>query len=128
MSKPRIISESPVSMVEVKEEIKRIKKRDAEPSFRVTKVDEYLSGFVTLSSKDEKELIEKIEKLAIPRLKDEHIKKLIDLMPINVDQIKVILQGYVITVSQDNMKKLAAVFQEYLPEEKDKPAKTESSE
>jgi len=128
MSKPRVISESPVSMVEVKEEIKRIKKRDTEPSFRVTKVDEYLSGFVTLSSKDEKELIEKIEKLSIPRLKEEHIKKLVDLMPINVDQLKVILQGYVVTVSQDNMKKLAAVFQEYLPEEKDKPAKTPGSE
>ena len=128
MSKPRIISESPVSMVEVKEEIKRIKKRDAEPSFRVTKVDEYLSTFVTLSSKDEKELIEKIEKLSIPRLKEEHIKKLVDLMPVNVEQLKVILQGYVITVSQDNMKKLAAVFQEYLPEEKDKPSKPESAE
>lgn len=128
MSKPQIISESPVSMVEVKEEIKRIKKRDAEPSFRVTKVDEYLSSFVTLSSKDEAELIGKIEKLGIPRLKDEHIKKLIDLMPVNVEQLKVILQGYVITVSQDNMKKLAAVFQEYLPEEKEAPAKAESSE
>jgi DNA-directed RNA polymerase subunit F len=128
MSKPRIISEAPVSMVEVKEEVKRIKKRDAEPSFRVTKVDEYLSSFVTLSSKEEKELIDKIEKLGIPRLKEEHIKKLIDLMPVNLDQLKVILQGYVITVSQDNMKKLAAVFQEYLPEDKDKPAKTESSE
>lgn len=128
MSKPVVISESPISMVEVKEEIKRIKKRDAEPSFRATKVDEYLSSFVTLSSKDEKELIEKIEKLSIPRLKEEHIKKMVDLMPVNLEQVKVILQGYVITVSQDNMKKLAAVFQEYLPEEKDKPAKTESSE
>lgn len=128
MSKPVVISESPISMVEVKEEIKRIKKRDAEPSFRATKVDEYLSSFVTLSSKDEKELIEKIEKLSIPRLKEEHIKKMVDLMPVNLEQVKVILQGYVITVSQENMKKLAAVFQEYLPEEKDKPAKTESSE
>jgi DNA-directed RNA polymerase subunit F len=117
MSKPRVISESPVSMVEVKEEIKRIKKRDTEPSFRVTKVDDYINSFVVLSLKDEKELIEKIEKLGIPRLKDEHIKKLIDLMPITLDQLKVILQGYVITVNQDNMKKLVAVFKEYVPEE-----------
>lgn len=128
MSKPTIISESPVSMVEVKEEIKKIKKRDAEPSFRATRVDEYLSNFVTLNSKDEKELIAKIEKLEIPRLREEYIKKLVDLMPVNLEQVKVILQGYVVTVSQENMKKLAAVFQEYLPKEKEKPAKPESSE
>jgi DNA-directed RNA polymerase subunit F len=113
MSKPKVISEAPISMVEVKEEVKRIRKRDTEPSFRVTKVEEYLNNFVTISSKQEKELTEKIEKLSIPRLKEEHIKKLIDVMPTTLDQMKVIIQGYVITVNQDNMKKLVTVFKEY---------------
>ena len=118
MGKIKIISETPMSLVEVREEIKRIKKRDTEPTFRVTKVDEYLTSFVSLSQKDEKELIEKITALNIPRLRDEHIKKLVDVMPTTLDQLKVVMQGYVITVNQDNMKKLVGVFKEYVPDKK----------
>jgi DNA-directed RNA polymerase subunit F len=113
MGKIKIISESPMSLVDVKEEIKKIKKRDAEPSFRVTKVEEYLNSFNTLSPKEEKELVEKINALNIPRLREEHIKKLVDVMPTTLDQLKVIMQGYVVTVNSDNMKKLVGVFKEY---------------
>ncbi len=118
MTKVKIISETPMSLVEVKEEVKRIKKRDAEPSFRVNKVDEYLNSFTTLSPKKEKELVDKINELNIPRLKEDHIKKLVDIMPTTLDQLKVIMQGYVITVNQDNMKKLVSVFKEYVPDKK----------
>jgi DNA-directed RNA polymerase subunit F len=118
MGKIKILSETPMSLVEVREEVKRIKKRDTEPSFRVTKVDEYLNGFTGLGIKEEKELVEKISGLNIPRLRDEHIKKLVDLMPTTLDQLKVIMQGYVVTINQDNMKKLVSVFKEYIPDKK----------
>jgi len=118
MGKPQIISEEPMSMVELKEEIKKIKKRDKEPSFRVGKMEEYLNIFVNLTPEQEKELEAKINKLNIPRLKSEHIKKIIDILPINIEQLKVVLQGYTITVNQENMKKIIAVVSEYLPKKK----------
>jgi len=118
MPNAKIISEEPMSLVELKQEVKRIKKRDKEPSFRVTKLEEYLNSFVELSVKDYKEAYEKLDKLSVPRLKDVHIKKMLDILPMNVDQLKVVLQGYSVTVSQDNMKKMMGVLKEYLPENK----------
>ena len=118
MADPKIISEEAMSLVELKAQIKRIKKRDKEPSFRVTRMEEYLNVFVTLSSKDAKELEENLMKLNVPRLKDHHIKKIIDLMPATLEQLKVILQGYALTVNQDNMKKIVAVVKKFVPEEK----------
>lgn len=105
-------------MVELKQEVAKIKKRDKELGFRVGKIEEYLNIFVTLSSKQQKELEEKLEKLKIPRLKDTHIKKIADILPVNLEQLKVVLQGYTLTVTQDNMKKIVKVVADYLPEKK----------
>ncbi len=118
MGDPKIISEEPMGMVELKEEIKRIKKRDKEPSFRVGKVEEYLNIFVDLNPKQAEELEEKIKKLNVPRLKNDHIKKIVDVLPVNVDQLKIVLQGYTLTVTQENMKKIVAVVSEYIPKKK----------
>ena len=118
MGNPEIISEEPISMVELKAEVAKIKKRDKELGFRVGKIEEYLNVFVTLNSKQAKELEEKLVGLKIPRLKDIHIKKIVDTLPVNLDQLKVVLQGYTLTVTQDNMKKIVKVVSEYLPEKK----------
>lgn len=116
MGKPKILSEKPISMVELKDEVKKIKNRDEELSFRVGKIEEYLNIFVKLSLKQAKELEDKIKKLNIPRLKDTHIKKMVDVLPANLEQLKVVLQGYTLTVTQDNMKKIVAVVAGYRPE------------
>jgi len=113
MARPEVLKETPITIVELKEEIGKIKKRDGELNFRATKTEEYLEQFVSLSQKKTEELKEKIEKLAIPRLKDEHIIKIIDLMPANVEVLKVLLQAYTITVTQENLKKIVGVVQDY---------------
>lgn len=113
MAKPDILKETPITLVELKEELEKIKKRDEELNFRANKTEEYLSQFVTLPAKKAEELKEKITKLKIPRLKDEHMAKIIDLLPTTVEGLKVILQGYTLTVSQDSMKKIVVVVQEF---------------
>ncbi|MBI2137191.1 hypothetical protein HYU12_01585 [Candidatus Woesearchaeota archaeon] len=47
-----------------------------------------------------------IRKLDVPRLRDEHIIKIVDLMPRSVDELKIIMQGSVVTISAENMKKI----------------------
>ena len=116
MANPEILSEEPISMLELKQEVNKIKKRDKELGFRIAKVEEYLNKYVKLKVKDYKDLENEIEKLNVPRLKDIHIKKIIDLLPATLDQLKVILQGYSVTVNQDNMKKIVAVVKKYIPE------------
>ncbi len=110
---PEIISEVPIDMVELSDTISKIKKRDETPSFRVTRTEEYLSSFVTLKKSESDELFNKIMKLDIPRLKDMHVKKIIDVMAASVNDLKILLQGYSITVSNENLKKIADLVKEY---------------
>ena len=73
-------------------------------------------NLATLIKQKAEELKEKLEKLSIPRLKDEHMIKIIDLMPTNTEVLKVLLQAYTVTVTQENLKKIVGVVQEYASE------------
>ncbi len=113
MLKPKVISESPVSMAALKAELEVIKTRDGELNFRGQKTEEYLQQFVKLSKEDAEELSKKIEAINIPRLKAEHISKIVDLLPANVEDLKVILQGYSLAVTNDNLNKIVEAVSEY---------------
>ncbi|MBS3132754.1 hypothetical protein J4470_01315 [Candidatus Woesearchaeota archaeon] len=103
---PKIISQTPVSMAELKSEIEGIKKREKEPSLRVTKMEDYLNSIAPLPAAKEKEVIEAVRKLDIPRMKDEFLFKIAEMMPKTVEELRIILQGYVISVTNENMKKI----------------------
>ncbi len=112
MTKPEIIDEKPINMATLKEELKKIKKRDDALNFRAERTEEYLSQFVELKDKETKDLCKKIEALDVPRLKQEHIVKLVDILPVTPDEVKLVLQGYTITVTKENMKRVADAIQE----------------
>jgi len=115
-TKPEIVEEKEVPCYEVKQEIAKIKKRDEELNFRVQKTDEYLNTFVMLSAKQGKELVEKLRSLEIPRLSDGHIYKIVDILPKTVEELKVVMQGYTLTINNDNMKKIVAAVKDIAPE------------
>jgi len=110
---PKILSEEPISSVQLKEELKNIKKRDTELNFNANKTFEYLSELTTLKEEDFDKLFKELSKLEIPRLKELHIHKIIDLMPESADELKVILQGYTITISKENIQSIADVIKKY---------------
>ncbi|MBS3097558.1 hypothetical protein J4209_02060 [Candidatus Woesearchaeota archaeon] len=107
-----IMSETPINMAQLKEELAKIKKRDKELNFRATKTEEYLNQFVTL--KNPNELVEKLTKLDIPRLKENHINKIVDTLPATVKDLKVILHGYTLTVNNENLKKIADTVNSFI--------------
>ena len=109
-----IISEKPIGMSELKQEIEKIKKRDKELGFRATRTEEYLQHFSTI--KNPEELTKKIDDLKIPRLREIHIIKIIDILPKTVDELKVILQGYTITVNNENLKKIIDTVNKFTEE------------
>ena len=61
MVKPELIEEKPITIVELKQELTAIKKRDKELGFRSNKTEEYLSQFVELDTKKADELRKKLE-------------------------------------------------------------------
>lgn len=111
MTIPQTIKEIPLSLAEVKEEVDKIKKRDKELGFRTQKTDEYLQQF---AKEGTIKLIDSLKKLKIARLKDEYIVKIVDLLPRTVDDLKTILQGYTVTVTKDNMKKIVEEVNKFL--------------
>jgi DNA-directed RNA polymerase subunit F len=115
MSKPEVLEKRPLNIVTVKDALKKIKKRDEELNFRSARTEEYVNATARLKSKEAKELVEKLEALEIPRLKPEYIQKIVDVLPVNEKHLKVVLQGYTLSVSGDNQKKIMTVVQEFLP-------------
>ena len=103
MSNPETIEEKPISLAEVKEEVEKIKKRDKELSFRTAKTEEYINQF---AKKESLKLVETLKKMEIARLKEEHIAKIADILPKTVEDLKVVLQGYTITITKENMSKI----------------------
>lgn len=112
MADMQITSENPVNIYQLRKELDRIKKRDNELNFRANKTEEYLNQVAAL--KNSEELFEKLIKLNIPRLKEQHIHKIIDIAPATVNELKVALQGYTITINNESMKKIVDTINEFL--------------
>ncbi|MBN2422125.1 hypothetical protein JXB41_02770 [Candidatus Woesearchaeota archaeon] len=110
---PTIISEDAVSLYDISKELKKIKKRDEELNIRTKKLDEYLNNFLELKQKQAEELEKELTDLNIPRLKELHIKKIVDIFPDNIEGLKLVLNAYPLTVSKDNLAKIIDVIKKY---------------
>jgi len=118
MTDLKIIDEKPISISQLKEELKDIKKRDEELTFRSAKVNEQLESLKILKSKEVEDIYKKVEKLNIPRLKEAHILKIIDLLPENISDLKNITQGYGLAITNENLEKILNAMEDYLPKKK----------
>jgi len=117
----KVISETPVTMAELKENLARIKARDKELSFRSNRTEEYLNQFVLLSAKEAEKLKGELEKLEIPRVKPEHLIKIVDLLPTTPEEVKTVLSGYSVTISNENCKRIGDLVKEHQPKQKPTP-------
>ncbi len=114
MSKPKVLSEMPISMAELKKDLSRVKKRDAELGFRSQKTEEYLNTFCQLSETKASEMLDELRKLEIPRAQEDILVKIVDILPQTADELKVVLQGYTVAVSKEHMQKIMDVVKKYL--------------
>jgi len=112
-SKPQVIEEVALNIVEVKEMLKKIKERDQELNFRAQKTAEYLDAISTIKPKQAKELKEKLLGMEIPRVKEMHVQKIIDIMPKTPEGVKTVFSGLNISITADNVKKIADAVNEY---------------
>ncbi len=108
MVNPEIIEETPLCLIDVKAAMDAIEKRDTDLGLLSQKTKEYLEAFVERSPKDAKDLRKGIDSLEITRLKEEHICKIIDFLPINVEDLRIVLQGYNITLPKKEMEAIVA--------------------
>lgn len=112
MSEMQIISETPIDIYILKEELEKIKKRDKELNFRSNRTEDYLNQISSIKNADK--LFKKIMDLNIPRIREQHLHKIIDIAPTTVNELKVVLQSYTVSLSNESIKKIVDVINEFL--------------
>lgn len=102
----KILEQKPITMLDMKEKIEKIHKRDKELNFRSNKTKEYLDAVLSTNKKQLSETKKKIIALDLPRLKERHIVKLLDILPNDMDSLKIVFTGENLTLSEEDLKKL----------------------
>lgn len=113
MATPNFVEEKSLSLVDVKELLTVIEKRDGQLNHFSNKAKEYLEIFVKLSEAKKKEIEKKLAELELTRLKPEHIAKIIDFMPKDATDLKVLLQGYYVSLPKKDQESILAVVKNY---------------
>lgn len=108
MSDIEIISQTPITLAELKSKLSKAKSK--EESSRVTRVKGYLDDFAPVELSEAKKLKESIEGLGFQRLKDRIIVKIIDMQPKTTDELKILFAGENITLKQDDLAKIVEVI------------------
>ncbi|MBS3117602.1 hypothetical protein J4430_01855 [Candidatus Woesearchaeota archaeon] len=106
----QILEEQPLGLINMKGKILEIEKRDSELNLRLKKVKGYIDIFATTPKEEVEEIKKKLENLNIPRVKDKHIAKMIDIMPEDLDGLKAIISGENITIKQEDLQKMLDVL------------------
>lgn len=115
MGRPEFVEESTVGLVEVKTILSFIEKRDGELNYRSNKVKEYLDNFGTeLSSAKKEQLKKKLLDLNLVRIKEEHLIKIIDFLPKNANELKVVLIAYPLSLPKKDQDSIIDVVKEFI--------------
>lgn len=100
-----VLGETPLTMVEMKEKLAIVKKHH-ELAFRSAKTEEYLTMFAKQKPKDIEAVRKKLQELNILRLKENHVTKILDLQPKDIESLKTIWAGENITLKQEDLQKV----------------------
>lgn len=109
MSEFKVLDEVPLSLVDLRKALKDLQ-GEAPLSFRAEKTNAYLDAFSLEKEKENAMLIKNIMDLNIPRLKDRHIIKVVDIMPKDVDSLKLLLTNETLTIKDEDLKKILDVI------------------
>ncbi|MBU0470502.1 MAG: hypothetical protein KKA62_00145 [Nanoarchaeota archaeon] len=110
MTNPQFIEEKPLTLAEVKTTLESIQGRDENLNYLSNKAKDFLEHFVSTSVKQKEELYKKLSDLNLTRIKDEHLCKIIDFMPVTVDDLKVVLQAYPLSLPKKDQEAIVSAI------------------
>jgi len=109
MSEFQVLEEAALSTVHLKSVLKALQ-LEGTLSFRGEKSMAYLDTFVLYTEKEAEELHTKILGLNISRLKERHIVKILDVMPKDLDSLRLLLANETLTIKDEDLKKILDVI------------------
>jgi len=114
MASPHFLEEKPLSLVDVKHILEKTESRDTQLNHLSGKVKDYLSLFVEFSPKKKEELRQQLVDLQLTRLKEEHMIKIIDFLPRTLNDLKIVLQAYPLSLPKKDQESIVQVIQDTL--------------
>ncbi|MBT4935721.1 hypothetical protein HOL21_01525 [Candidatus Woesearchaeota archaeon] len=115
MVNPEFIEEQTVTLAEAKKVLQEVEKRDKELNYRSNKTKEFFDNFVQENTKNvDEELRKTLLKLDLTRLKEEHITSIINFLPTTVNDLKVILQAYPLSMPKKDQESIVKVVKEFV--------------
>lgn len=114
MTSTQVLNENPLTLVELKDKLTNLKKRDKELSERGNKTKEYLDMFTSLTPKKVEVLKKKLNDLNVSRLKARHVAMIINVLPEDIDSLRTVFSGETITVKQEDLKRIVDVVNDYI--------------
>jgi|SRR3989344_5509704 len=114
MTNPQFKEEKPLCLVDVLAILENLEKRDKELNFASKKCKEYVQGFTTLTPEKKEDLYKKLVDLKLTRLKDEHFMKIIDFLPRNVNDLKIVLQAYPLSLPKKDQDTIIQTVEPFL--------------
>lgn len=111
MSQPHVLEEETITLSDLKQFLDDIQTRDEELSFRAGKTMDHVNHLTLVDQSRKEELVKQIQELNVPRLKDFHIHKIVDVMPGGLKELNLILSGYTLTVNKEYQQKIIEVLQ-----------------
>lgn len=115
MSSPEIIEKRSVTLAEVKDMLHEIHERDEELTFRGGKTEDYINEVAQITGETAKKAIQTIMDLEVPRLKEAHIVKIIDVLPESSEHLKIIINGFNLTIKKEDLQKIVDALDEFRP-------------
>jgi len=104
-----VVERKPVPIALVKDMLAKVKEKNHEQKITF----EYVSKFAKLNKEDAEKLMEELRSANIPRVKERHIVKLVDLMPKTADEVKVIFAKEEVALSKEDVQKILDILAKY---------------
>ncbi len=114
MPSPQFVSETPLALAEVKHSLHSLEQRDGSLNFLSNKAKEQQELFVSLPLEKKNALYAKLSGLNLTRLKEEHFCKIIDFLPKDLEQLKVVLQSYPLSLPKKDQESIVEVVKEFV--------------
>ena len=87
------------------------KEKERELGYEQKNALEHLRKFSKLSQKSLNEIMEALRK--IERLKEKHLVSIVNILPENLDELRLVFANEVITLSDDDKKKIVSIVKKY---------------
>ena len=105
----RIISKIPLTIAEVKETLDNLEKK-GELSGGQQKIKDFATRFNKFNKDSAAKLIKELKSAEIPRMTDEAVVEIVNIVPTNEGELNTIFAGKHITVTKENLKKILDII------------------